>query len=356
MAPPKSKKAHGKQRARRVPSPALSLSPALTPPAAPRRGRPPGATTYSAAELQLLLKTVRKVLPRTASDWVHVERRYNGAVSANRKRRADNLKARYNKLVHLKKPTGDPEANRLHEEALLVEEELQALEHTQVIDDSPAPAESSDATIDLATSDSEMEVLDVPQARTRPRALPAPTPVPAPAPAPALPARAAAAVKRKAEPSPAFRAVARKVGSNARPAQSQALLDAATTQIASIFSPANEERMADHRRDDITILTLNDTIRDLRAELSQERERRLTAERRLQEEENRRIIAQQVQQQLQQHLSTHRAAPVVQLPAETPPRSRGYVSNPPPSAGEAYPSWMPGQPPARSDASGSGGM
>ncbi|KAG8771458.1 hypothetical protein FRC12_003603 [Ceratobasidium sp. 428] len=367
MAPPKSKKARGKQRARRSPS---FTPPTLTPPPTRRRGRPPGAQTYSTAELKLLLKAIQKVQPRAGSDWVQVERRYNAAVPSERQRRAENLKSRFHKvrkhctqighmltfsllqLVHLKKPTGDPETNRLHEEALMLDEELDALEHTQVLDDSPAPAASSDDTIDLETSDSEMEILaDVP-ARVRP---PAPPRVPAPAPVPPARAAAPASAKRKAEPSPAFRAVARKVGSNTRPAQSQAFLDAATTQIASVFSPANEERLLDRQREDITILTLNDTIRDLRAELSQERERRLDAERRLQDQETRQIIAQQVQQQLRQHIPTHHAASIMQPPAENL-SSQSRFTNPPRSVGEAHPSWMAGQPPERSDASGSGGM
>ena len=257
--------------------------------------------------------------------------------------------------MRLPKPTGDPEANRLHEEALLIEEELEAMEHTQVIDDSPVPAAGSDDTIDLFSSDSEMNALDVP---VRPPTR-APTRAPAPAAATTLaaPAFTAASGKRKAEPSPAFRAVARKVGASTRPAQSQVSLDAATTQIASVFSPANEDRLADRQRDDITILTLNDSLRDLRAELSQERERRFALERQLRDEEMRRLVEQQVQRQLQHQLLAHQATPTAQPPAENRPHQiHSYAPNPHPATGEAHSSWMTGPPPERSDASGSKGM
>ena len=95
MAPQKSKKAHGKARARRTPSP---TPPSLTPPLTGRRGRPLGAGTYTPSELKLLLKAIEKTRPRAASDWVQVERRYNLAVPSDRQRRADNLKLRSNKV------------------------------------------------------------------------------------------------------------------------------------------------------------------------------------------------------------------------------------------------------------------
>ncbi|KAG9125514.1 hypothetical protein FRC07_007296 [Ceratobasidium sp. 392] len=303
----KSAKAHGKARARRVPSPTPRLS--LTPPPTGRRGRPQGAGTYSTAELKLLLKVVQHCQPRANSDWGRVETRYNAAVPADRGRQANNLRVRFHKLVRMPKPTGNPESNGLHEEAVMLNAELEGLEYTHVLDDSPP--ESRGSTIDLASSDSDMEVLDVP------------------APPPSHPRRAVAPQpKNKAKPSSAFRAVARKVGANSRPAQSQGFLDAATAQIASVFSPAAEERMAERQREDLTILSLNDTIRDLRAELSQERERRFALERELRDEQTRNMVASQVQQQLRQHLTTH---------------------------GNAHPSSFPGPPPSRTDASGSGG-
>ncbi|KAG9123377.1 hypothetical protein FRC07_015020 [Ceratobasidium sp. 392] len=324
MTTHKSKKAKGKARAR--PTPSRSPTPVtLTPPPGPsRRGRPPGAGNYSNAELRLLLKVLRKYKPRSNGDWSQeVERRYNAGVPKHRHRRAENLRARFNRLVRKPKPTGDPEVNELHEEALLINDELEALEHTHVLDDPPTPAE----TIDISSS--ECDSMDVDD-------------VPVPIPAPSAPSSSR---KRKAEPSAAFRAVARKVGSSSRPAQSQNFLDAATSQIASVFNPANEDRLASRQRDDITIITLNDTIRDLQAELSQERERRFTLERQLRDEETRRLVAAQVQQQLQQRLQTHRVSP-----SFDPPRSNPHPS----TAGEAHPSWMPGPPPERSDMSGSG--
>ncbi|QRV80742.1 hypothetical protein RhiJN_13123 [Ceratobasidium sp. AG-Ba] len=96
MTPHKSKKARGKARAHRTPSP---TPPTLTPPLmGRRRGRPPGAGTYGPADLRVLLKIMRKILPRTPSDWAQVERRYNSAMPAERRRRADNLKQF---LVHI---------------------------------------------------------------------------------------------------------------------------------------------------------------------------------------------------------------------------------------------------------------
>ncbi|EUC61464.1 hypothetical protein RSOL_395920, partial [Rhizoctonia solani AG-3 Rhs1AP] len=326
--PRKSMKARGKARARHTPSPTLTLTP---PPLPRRRGRPPGAGTYSSPELRLLLKIIRKCQPQTASDWLEVERQYNASVPPDRRRLAANLRSRFSKLVRMPKPTGDPEGNRLHEEALLLDEELDALEPTHVLDDLPTPAD----TIDISSSEPDMELED----------LPAPIVI---APAPTL-----APQKRKVEPSPAFRAVARKVGSNSRPAQAQNLLDSATSQIASVFNPAAEDRVANRQRDDITIITLNDTIRDLRAELSQEREHRFALERQLRDEEMRRLVDLQVQQQLRQHLPAYQAT---QPQAGNFPRpSYHHRSDYSPSIGEAHPSWMPGPPPERTDASGSGG-
>lgn len=47
------------------------------------------------------------------------------------------------------KSTGDPEANRLHEDAYMINEELEALEHTHILDDSPStPAFSAGETIE----------------------------------------------------------------------------------------------------------------------------------------------------------------------------------------------------------------
>ncbi|CUA75627.1 hypothetical protein RSOLAG22IIIB_11872 [Rhizoctonia solani] len=341
--PRKSTKARGKARARRTPSP--SPSPTLTPPPTGRRGRPAGAGTYSSPELRLLLNSIEKCQPTTTSDWSKVEKKYNAGVPRDRQRRAENLKTRFHKLVCMPKPTGDPEANRLHEDAVMIDEELEGLEHTHILDDPPALAASRGSTV-LSISDSEFEILD--------------EPVPPP-----RATRPSTSSKRNAEASTAFRAVARKVGPGSRPAQSRGFLDAATSQIASVFSPAAEERFAGRQRNDLTIITLNDTIRDLRAELSQERERRFALERQLRDEEMRRIVEQQVQQQLRHHIPTHHpSVPVTQPPA--PSSSPNRLSNPPqpwathhsdgyPTAGNAHPSWMPGPPPNRSDASGSGG-
>ncbi|KAG8681877.1 hypothetical protein FRC09_017168 [Ceratobasidium sp. 395] len=323
-----------KARARRVPSP---TPPTLTPPATGRRGRPPGAGTYTNAELRLLLKCIRRCEPRTNSDWVQVENLYNKSFPADRHRRSDNLKARFNRLVRHPKPTGDPEANELHEEALLINEELEGLEHTHVLDDSPVPEASDAGTIDLETSDSDLEVLDVPEPPT------------------SHVVRTAARAKSKVEPSSKFRAVARKTGSSSRPAQSQGFLDTATAQIASIFNPAAEDRIADRNREDLTMMNLHDTIRDLRAELSQERERRFALEQARRDADMRHQVEQQVQQQLRQRFPTHQTdAPMDSYP----PRSRlTHYSDPCSStAGNAHSSSMPGPPPSRTDASGSGGM
>ncbi|QRV96987.1 hypothetical protein RhiJN_25017 [Ceratobasidium sp. AG-Ba] len=329
MAPRKSRKARGKARARRSPTPTL------TPPLTGRRGRPAGAGTYTATELRLLLKVIRQCKPRANSDWAEIERRYNSAVLNDRPRRADNLRTRFNKLLRFPKPSGDPEANELHEEAVLISDELDGLEHTHILDDSPVSERSDGETINLSSSDSDVEILDKP-APTHARSKPA-----------------AASAKRKAEPSPAFRAVARKVGSNSRPAHAQTFLDNATAQIASVFNPASEERLANRQRDDITIITLNDTIRDLQNELRAERERRFTMERQLRDEEMRRLVEAQVQQQLQQHLSAHlETAQPMPLPQDNVSWPNSTLR---PTAGEAHPSWMPGPPPERTDASGSGG-
>ncbi|KAG9120611.1 hypothetical protein FRC07_003833 [Ceratobasidium sp. 392] len=298
MTTDKSKKARGKARAR--PTPLRSPTPVtLTPPPGPsQRGRPPGSME-------------------------EVKRRYNAGVPKHRHRRAENLKARFNRLVCKPKPTGNPEVNELHKEALLINDELKVLEHTHVLDDLPTLAE----TINISTS--EHNFMDVDNV---------PVPIPAPS-APSL------SQKCKAEPSAAFCAVAWMVGSSSCPAQSQNFLDAATSQIALVFNPANEDQLASLQCDDITIITLNNTICDLQAELSQERERCFTLERQLCDEETRCLVAAQFQQQLQQQLQTHRVPP-----SFDPPHSNPHPS----TAGEAHPSWMPGPPPEHSDMSGLG--
>ncbi|QRW03574.1 hypothetical protein RhiLY_04856 [Ceratobasidium sp. AG-Ba] len=334
MAPQKSKKAKGKAPARRTPSP----TPPLTPPPAARRGRRAGASTYTYYELRLLLKIIRKCQPRASSDWSEIERQYNDAVPRDRHRRAENLRIRFYKLVRMPKPTGDPETNELHEEAVVIDEELEGLEYTHVLDDSPPPP-SNTGTIDLSSSDSDMDIVD------------------APAPLPARLQGKKTPAKRKADPSPAVRAVARRVDSNSRPTQ-RGLLDVASAQLASILSPTNEDRLADRQRDDISIITLNDTIRDLRAELSQERERCSALERQLRDEEMRRLVEAQVQQQLRQHFATHQTNQP--LPTNPPPLLQASSNSPDQqsrttrTSGEAHPSWMPGPPPDRTDASGSG--
>jgi hypothetical protein len=184
------------------------------------------------------------------------------------------------------KPTGDPEANELHEEAVIIDEELEGLEYTRVLDDPPPPSDAE--TIDLS-SDSEPVVLY------------------SPTPPPTRPTRTKATPKRKATSPPVVRTVARKVDSNSRPTQMYGLLDAASAQLASILNPAADDQQVNRQRDDITIITLNDAIRDLRAELSQERERRFTLERQLRDEEMRRLVEVRVQQQLQQHFSLTRS-------------------------------------------------
>ncbi|QRV74330.1 hypothetical protein RhiJN_02344 [Ceratobasidium sp. AG-Ba] len=334
MAPLKLKKAKGKARARRTPSP----TPPLTPPPAGRRGRRAGASTYTYYELRLLLKIIRKCQPRASSDWSEIERQYNDAVPRDRHRRAENLRIRFYKLVRMPKPTGDPETNELHEEAVVIDEELEGLEYTHILDDSPPPL-SNTGTINLSSSDSDMEIVD------------APAPPPARLPGKKTPA------KRKADPSPVVRAVAQRVDSNSHPTQ-HSLLDATSAQLASILSPTNEDRLADHQREDIAMIALTDTIRDLRAELSQEHERRLALERQLRDEEMRRLVEAQVQQQLRQHFATHQTSqplltntlPWLQAPSNSPDQQSHTTR----TSGKAPPSWMPGPPPDRTDASGSG--
>ncbi|KAG9075283.1 hypothetical protein FRC06_010177, partial [Ceratobasidium sp. 370] len=156
MAPKKSQKARGKARAHHTPSPSPPLSLRL----ACRRGRRAGAVTYTPSELRLLLKLVRKYRPRSASDWAAIEAGYNASVPASRERRAVNLRTRFDKLVRMPKPTGNPEANQLHEQAVEIDQELEGMEYTRVLDDSPPPPSDMD-TIQLS-SDSEPEILNTP--------------------------------------------------------------------------------------------------------------------------------------------------------------------------------------------------
>ncbi|KAG8732762.1 hypothetical protein FRC12_019143 [Ceratobasidium sp. 428] len=207
-------------------------------------------------------------------------------------------------LVCKPKPTGDPEVNELHEEALLVHNKLEALEHTYVLDDPPTPAE----TINISSSERNMNVDNIP------------VPI-------LTPSAPSSSQKRKSEPSAVFHAVAWKVSSSSHPVQPQNFRDAATSQIASVFNPTAEDQLASRQRNDITIITLNNTICDLQAELSQEQERRFILEHQLCDEETRRLVATQVQQQLQQRLQTHQVSSSCGPPC----------SNPHPStAGEAH--------------------
>ncbi|KAG9105543.1 hypothetical protein FRC07_009203 [Ceratobasidium sp. 392] len=345
MAPQKSKKARGKARARRTPSP----TPPPTPPRTARRGRRAGATTYTTSDLRLLLRVVQRRQPRTGSDWSGVEADYNAQVSDTRQRRAENLRTRFDKLVRMKKPTGDPQANELHELAVEIYQELEGLEHTRVLDDSP-PA--SRDTLEL-TSDSEPEILD--------------------SPAPVPPSNQQAWAARHSAPSAEFRATACKVRTQTRSTQPHNPLDAATAQLASVLDPSAEREQHNRQREDdigrLTIFSLNETIRDLRAELTQERQRSATLERQLRDEEMRRLVEQQVQRQLHQRLPDHpgySGSPfsnsmqqhhAVLNPLEARPGDQYHPSprtSTAPTTNEAHPSWMPGPPPERSDASGSG--
>ncbi|KAG9077235.1 hypothetical protein FRC06_009016, partial [Ceratobasidium sp. 370] len=253
MAPKKSQKARGKARAHHAPSPSPPLSLCL----ATRRGRRAGALTYSPSELRLLLRLVRKHRPRTASDWAAIEAEYNALVPASRERRATNLRTRFDKLVRMPKPTGNPEANQPHEQALEIDQDLEGMEYTRLLDDLSSLPSDAD-TIQLS-SDSELEILDTP------------------APPSSNKNRTAASAKRKAVPSLTFRAVAHKPNPNLQQVQPRNPLDAATPHLASILSPATEQELINRQREDdvgrLTILALNDTIRGLRAELSQERRR-----------------------------------------------------------------------------------
>ncbi|QRV87751.1 hypothetical protein RhiJN_15769 [Ceratobasidium sp. AG-Ba] len=342
MAPKKSEKARGKARARRTPSPSPPLSLRL----ATRRGRRAGAVTYSSSELRLLLRLVRKHRPRTASDWAAIEAEYNTLVPTSRERRATNLRTRFDKLVRMPKPTGNPEANELHEQAVEIDQDLEGMEYTRVLDDS-SPAPSDQETIQLS-SDSEPEILDPP----------------------ALPPSTTASGKRKAPSSPTFRAVARKIHPNSQPVQARNPLDTATAHLASILSPVTEQESINRQREDdigrLTILSLNDTIRDLQAELSQERQRSHTLENQLRNQEMQRQIEIQVREQIRQLAFTRESGvipccnptPRQEVPRLSPGDTlhASFWPDSPPrrTSGEAHPSWKPGPPPERSDASGSG--
>ncbi|KAG9081178.1 hypothetical protein FRC06_005749 [Ceratobasidium sp. 370] len=248
------------------------------------------------------------------------------------------------------KPTGNPEANQLHEQAVEIDQELEGMEYTHVLDDSPPPPSDMD-TIQLS-SDSEPEILNTPV-------------VP-----PLSQSRVATTVEHTATPAQTFHTVTCKARPSSQPVQPRNPLDAATAHLASILSPGTEQESINQQREDdighLTILALNDTIRDLRAELSQERQRSHALENELRNREMQRQVEVQVREQLRQLTLTHRSdiAPsrspvlsseVLQLSSDEP-FDKPFWSETPPrrTSGEAHPSWMPGPPPERSDASGSG--
>jgi hypothetical protein len=70
-------------------------------------GRPPGCSNYSNNELDLLLESVREILPISGREWEEVATRQASYFSDSR-RTGEQLKKKYNRLAKTKIPTGDP--------------------------------------------------------------------------------------------------------------------------------------------------------------------------------------------------------------------------------------------------------
>ncbi|KAK0547538.1 hypothetical protein OC846_001750 [Tilletia horrida] len=74
-------------------------------------GRPPGAKSYKIKELALLFRYVERHKPRGANHWTKVARDYNARVVkiGGAERKWENLKKKFDDLVRVQKPTGDPD-------------------------------------------------------------------------------------------------------------------------------------------------------------------------------------------------------------------------------------------------------
>ena len=70
-------------------------------------GRPPGRSNYSNDELDLLLESVREILPISGREWEEVATRH-ASYFADSRRTGEQLKKKYNRLAKTKIPTGDP--------------------------------------------------------------------------------------------------------------------------------------------------------------------------------------------------------------------------------------------------------
>lgn len=67
------------------------------------------APNYSASDVEVLLDTVRDVLPLGANEWATVAERFNNeSGAAGTYRDQDSLKKKFDKLANMKKSTGDP--------------------------------------------------------------------------------------------------------------------------------------------------------------------------------------------------------------------------------------------------------
>ncbi|KAG8700306.1 hypothetical protein FRC11_013046, partial [Ceratobasidium sp. 423] len=127
-------------------------------------GRKTSSNTFTVPEQWNLCDVIRQVLPHSECGWKLTAKTYNGLVVKNHQHTVESLKGKYTKLLKMKKPTGEGEASKLHEEALEIEELLHAQEEAHAIDDPWSASEdgqepgSVNPDVDLTLSGDELSL------------------------------------------------------------------------------------------------------------------------------------------------------------------------------------------------------